>query len=411
MGLNISKSSGESADIYMEVDKYQRNEERRIILIGKTGTGKSTLGNAILGDNIFNNEGVQMQSNTIHCKVGQRMRKDGKKIVVLDTPGLMDTKREPEKIIKELCKCTAMTAPGPHAICLVIRGDERFTQENIDTLNEFCAFFGEEIYKYVIVVFTHKAGMGKSATTDDCLSALPNEFVTKFLKYEGKKIAIESAAEKKALKKQIHELFKLIEEIINKNNGGYYSEKKFKEAEEAFRKRIPKIQEEIEKQFEGKKKSLEHEYQEKAKRVEEVQIILEKKLQEEKDKLMQEQQLKEKEKLEKDAYAAHMKKAEAKHQEEIKSLEEKLEKERNEREKIKEDFDRKLEKINKKVVQDLRATIIEDRSKAREAVPESKGFNEMAMNVVKEGAEVAYNIATGNIGKAIEKVGGIIFGK
>ncbi|KAL3861200.1 hypothetical protein ACJMK2_007252 [Sinanodonta woodiana] len=404
MGQKGSKSSGESADIYKEVDNYQRNGERRIILIGKTGTGKSTLGNAILGAHIFKNEGVQMHSNTIHCQVGQRKRKDGKDLVVLDTPGLMDTKRKHEEIIEELCKCTAITAPGPHAFCLVIRGDDRFTQENIDTLDEFCAFFGEEIYKYIIVVFTHKANMGKSTTLDECLSALPEEFVTKFQKSGGKKIAIESTAEKKERKKQINELFTLIEEIIETNDGGYYSQEKFKAAEEAFRKRIPKIQQEVNKMFKRKKTWLEHEYQEKAKRFEERENILAKTLQEENDKLMQEQQLNEKEKLEKDTFSAHMQNSKAKHHEEIKSLEEKLEKERKEKEKTKEEFDRKIEEINKKVVQSMSETIIENRRKARHAVTESKSFSELVRRILKEGARLDNEVVTCGIVNATEAI-------
>ncbi|KAL3861197.1 hypothetical protein ACJMK2_007249 [Sinanodonta woodiana] len=248
-----------------------------------------------------------MQSNIIDCQVAQRTRKDGKKIVVLGTPGLMDTKLDPGRIIEDL----------------------------------FCAFFGEDIYKYVIVVFKHKASMRKS-TIDDCLSALPAEFVTKLLKYGGNKIAIEKR-------------------IIDKNDGGYYSDKKFKEAEKAFRKRIPNIQQE----------SLEDEYQEKAKRFEEVQIILEKKLQEEKDKLMQEKAIK----------------------------------------KTKEDFYRKMEKINNKIIRDLRDNIIQKRSKAREEVPKSETFGEMAMKIVKEGAGLAICIVTGNIEKALETIEGLIFRK
>ncbi|KAK3589537.1 hypothetical protein CHS0354_041662 [Potamilus streckersoni] len=96
------------------VENYRRNEERRNILIGKTETEKNTLGNAILGDQCLKNESVQMQSITTQCQGGRGKSSDGKDIVVLDTPGLMDTKRDNKEMIEEDCKSAIILAPGMH---------------------------------------------------------------------------------------------------------------------------------------------------------------------------------------------------------------------------------------------------------------------------------------------------------
>ncbi|XP_071315837.1 GTPase IMAP family member 7-like [Trachinotus anak] len=228
------------------------DSDMRIVLLGKTGAGKSSLCNTIFGEDLFQ---INHCANTETAKCQTATGSvNGKKITLIDTPGLFDTNGSEEELKPEIVKCITECSPGPHAFLILLKV-EKYTKHEQEVIDKICECFSEEAFKYAVVVFTHGDQLPEGKKIEEFISQ--NEKLSELVRkcdgrchvFDNKYWKNNQQDEYRNNQFQVTELLNTIKVMVD--TGGYYTnemlqavERKIQQEEERIRKSSPDMSEE-----------------------------------------------------------------------------------------------------------------------------------------------------------------------